>query len=73
MERVRSARLVQNPSWSSRGGVHRIWSDDLWSYSVWGVDAVEVTYLDDEGKEIGFRIGTDDAERVLEAIEANRP
>ncbi len=73
MERVRAAREVKNPSWSARGGAHRIWSDGLWSYSVWGVDAIEVTYTDDRGEEAALRVGTDDVKGLLAAIEANRP
>jgi hypothetical protein len=67
-DHITGARAVTNPKWASRGGVHRIWSDGLWSYSVWGVEAVEVRFRDEQQGEAALRIGTDDVEGLLTAL-----
>ena len=69
VDRILSAKPVTNPRWSRRGGPQRLWSEGLWSYGVWGVDAVEVRYRGEQGEDAAFRIATDDAEGLLEALE----
>lgn len=43
-----------------------------WMYNVWGLDAVEVRYDTGDGPK-AFRIGTDDPEGLVRAIDSARP
>ncbi len=69
IDRIVSAEPAANPRWTRRGGPQRIWSERLWSFGVWGVEAVEVRFRDDEGANAAFRIATDDVEGLLAALE----
>jgi hypothetical protein len=68
VDRITSVEAVVNPRWTRRGGPQRIWAEGLWSYSVWGTDAVEVRYRDEQGDDAAFRIGTDDVEGLVAAL-----
>ena len=61
LDDIVSVREVRN-SWWQGWGIRRITNG--WMYNVWGLDAVEV----EVGGGTGFRIGTDDSERLAAAL-----
>ncbi len=63
---IQQARTVQNP-WYAGWGIHRM-PGQYWLWNVSGLRAVELILKD--GKR--FRLGTDEPELLVHAIEANK-
>ncbi|MEM9202324.1 MAG: hypothetical protein AAGC53_11710 [Actinomycetota bacterium] len=67
---IRQHEVVRNRWWHG-WGIRRI--PGGWMYSVWGLDAVEILYRDPKkGRDVLFRVGTNDAEGLADAITAAR-
>ena len=74
LDGIISHQRARNLWWYGLGGpglIYGLFSDrGGWCYEVWGLDAVEVRYRNDRGRERMIRIGTDDADGLDAAIAA---
>ncbi len=72
LEGIISFTRARNPWYYGLGGpgaIYGLLSDRRgWCYEVWGLDAIEVHYRDDLGREQIIRIGTDDADGLDAAL-----